>query len=417
MNRYIIIQNNGKLLESDIFFIGNSSKRDQQGKIGFFGSGWKYALAYFMRNGMTPIIYSGHDQITIDTNMVVDGRGKTIEAITINGKESSITVDMGPKWTAYMALREMISNAIDEGGNKFTVDYALPELQEDKTFIILPARHELCNVIDKYDDYFTFNRKPIYECKQFKLFRTPEVRKSMFYRKGILCFEDNEQDFGFDFDFNDIAINEDRLASLHSIRAIIRDAVKSITNDMVWRGVLLAKNNEMLYYDYIPHSLTAIKELIKDGYKFVPNARWHLDDELQIPLPSKWYFALISLGIIDDDTSFFFGDNEFFLEHGFEFECQIVKEMVNQFTTVDDVMHGKLNTSGIFNIVRFQYNKENNRVFVRTNTIKNLCFVDGDETKPLPVTDKIANLKRLAVDIVCTNEFYKETIFQQIKSS
>ena len=42
---YLMIENKGVLDTEALVLIGASTKRDEEGKIGFFGSGNKYALA------------------------------------------------------------------------------------------------------------------------------------------------------------------------------------------------------------------------------------------------------------------------------------------------------------------------------------------------------------------------------------
>ena len=50
MENYLIIRNKGIIVEEAITLLGASSKRDDDSKIGYFGSGLKYALACFLRN-------------------------------------------------------------------------------------------------------------------------------------------------------------------------------------------------------------------------------------------------------------------------------------------------------------------------------------------------------------------------------
>lgn len=49
-------------------------------------------------------------------------RGDKSREILINGQGCSITTDIGPKWEAWMAIREIYSNAIDEGGEMAITD-------------------------------------------------------------------------------------------------------------------------------------------------------------------------------------------------------------------------------------------------------------------------------------------------------
>jgi len=52
MKKYILIQNDGEIETNSFELIGASTKRDDKTKIGFFGSGLKYSIAYMMRKGI-----------------------------------------------------------------------------------------------------------------------------------------------------------------------------------------------------------------------------------------------------------------------------------------------------------------------------------------------------------------------------
>lgn len=167
---YLRISNDGLICPEDLILIGSSTKREQTDKIGMFGSGWKYALSWLLRNDCQPKIFSGNSEIVIDINIKLH-RNNPVNVITVNGQESSLTTQMGPKWTGWMALREVISNAIDEGGNTLNTVWN-PEFAgvEGQTVIYIPMNAELSEVMMKYDMYFSFNRKANYEFEYGRIF-------------------------------------------------------------------------------------------------------------------------------------------------------------------------------------------------------------------------------------------------------
>ena len=63
MKNYILIQNDGEIEINSFELIGASTKRGEPGKIGFFGSGLKYSIAYMMRNGIDFKVFSGTNEI------------------------------------------------------------------------------------------------------------------------------------------------------------------------------------------------------------------------------------------------------------------------------------------------------------------------------------------------------------------
>ena len=56
---FIKIQNEGEIEKRAFQLIGASTKRDDESKIGFFGSGNKYAIALLLRKNIFFKVYSG----------------------------------------------------------------------------------------------------------------------------------------------------------------------------------------------------------------------------------------------------------------------------------------------------------------------------------------------------------------------
>ena len=156
MQNYLVISNNGLIEKEDLFLIGSSTKRNQSGKIGMFGSGWKYALSWLIRNDVSPKIFSGLKEIKVDYTVVLH-RDNPVKVITVDGEKTSITTSMGPKWNGWMALREIVSNAIDEGGFNMTTilnPKELNNLDENSTVIYIPINFELSEVLRNFNNYF-----------------------------------------------------------------------------------------------------------------------------------------------------------------------------------------------------------------------------------------------------------------------
>ena len=137
MKSYILIQNDGEIETNSFELIGASTKRDEKGKIGFFGSGLKYSIAYMMRKGIDFKIFSGLNELKFTTTKE-QLKGKDFERICINGKETSYTVTMGPTWTKdWFILREVYCNALDEGSCTLVRSTANVFPSEGKTRIFI----------------------------------------------------------------------------------------------------------------------------------------------------------------------------------------------------------------------------------------------------------------------------------------
>src|SRR5690606_23195208 len=98
--------------------IGATTKRDDNTKIGLYGSGNKYAISALIRNNIDFRVFSGDNEIRFSTKETTF-RDKNFSIITINGKDTSLTTNMGGEdWDdPFAPIREIYSNALDEDEN------------------------------------------------------------------------------------------------------------------------------------------------------------------------------------------------------------------------------------------------------------------------------------------------------------
>jgi hypothetical protein len=299
---YLKITNKGLICEEDLMLIGSSTKREQTGKIGMFGSGWKYALAWLLRNGCKPSILAGTDKIEIDFKVRMH-RQNAVNVITVNGKETSLTTEMGPKWTGWMAIREILSNAIDEGEHSIDVIWSAPHTGEnDKTCIYVPMNGELSEVMMKFDSYFSFNRKENYNIDGTRIFIKQEPSPMNVYRKGIRCY-DNYSQTKLDFDFDDLSINEDRLAYNWNIHSEISAVVKNDIPLPLFQAILAEERMDWLPASVNTNILENLKLLIQAGHSFTTLTLRKLGGMLfckadAIVIPTDWHKKLSDLGLI-----------------------------------------------------------------------------------------------------------------------
>lgn len=319
MNK-IVIKNKGLILPDDLILIGSSTKRNDDSKIGMFGSGWKYALSWFLRNNISIEIYSGDNKIDISIKSK-QHRDKVVDVITVNGSETSLTTEMGPDWTGWMALREVISNAIDEGEHSVDISWS-PEItpSSDYTTIIIPVNNELSNIMMKYEHYFAFERVTNYVYDEGRVFLKSEKAEINIYRKGIRCYDDTFYYNGsyLDFDFNDIKINESRLSSHWDIQVSIK---KILSNENLHSKILVAalKSDEfvgLLPSSPTPRMLKILEELYNSGNNFHCQALLNIRGmmalkENSLEVPDSWWTILEKNNLVDSLFSF--------LGNGFKF--------------------------------------------------------------------------------------------------
>lgn len=205
---YLKIANKGEMEVEALTLLGGTSKRNDNSKIGMFGSGNKYALAYLLRNGHVVRIFSGTKEITVDT-VKKTFRGEDIHAIVIDGMETSITTDSGPKWKFWYAIREIYSNALDEGLIEMNKSEDVMPF-EGETHFYIKWDEETEDFYRNLHLYFSKKRKPFAENEFGQLYLAHEENQLIVYRKGIRCYYETQQCL-FNYGFENIKINESRV--------------------------------------------------------------------------------------------------------------------------------------------------------------------------------------------------------------
>lgn len=293
--KYILVQNNGLIQLDDLKLIGSSSKRTDSTKIGMFGSGWKYALAWLIRNDATPKIFSGVEEIIVSNNYKLH-RDNPVRVITFNGEESSLTAEMGPKWEGWMAFREIFSNAVDEGGEKITLNVDESEIDTEGgvSRVYIPMVDALAKVINEFDTYFAFNKVSNYSNSVAKMYIHSEKKELVTFRKGIRCYNERYTNTNLSLDFVDIDINEDRLADNWDVRKKYQAFMSSCDNVKILKTLIQGCAGVTFFPDVCSdHMVTAFKELNVEGIKFTTQ-------ELSRMLPTGQGAVLVPGKLLED---------------------------------------------------------------------------------------------------------------------
>lgn len=278
MKKYILIQNEGEIEPNSFELIGASTKRDEKGKIGFFGSGLKYSIAYMMRKNIEFKIYSGNTEFVFTTKQELL-KDKTFDRICINGVPTSYTTTMGPTWTQdWFILREIYCNALDEGSCTLIPETDIIQPSEGNTRIYIELTDELKKVSSAWDAYFS-NERPfiaeennVYTCylgsgeghssQKVHLF---EKTDGVLFRRGVRVYHDKElmYDYGCDY----IDINEDRTAKHGSVISyLIRNMVALFPCESYVKSILRECSSESPGYEYMAIGLGDVYSAFSDKW-------------------------------------------------------------------------------------------------------------------------------------------------------
>lgn len=298
--KMIMIENDGEVDVLAFTLMGASTKRNTKGKIGFFGSGNKYAIANLLRRNIQFKIFAGEEEIKVHRHPV-EYRGNNYEKISFEkagvDHPTSITTSMGPKWEPWYIIRELYCNAVDEGGAVIKVidgsDFMdVFEGRAGHTRIFIELVDELFDVVNHWNAYFTNERKDIiegiekttvdwetiHECKVYHKYDD----KFRIYRKGVLVYF-SEDKAVFDYDLAEADINEER------ILANIYDAKRKL-------GISIGAQG----------SSFLLRKMVKGMDKFQRNKFPHAESEMYLSYQvdknkKNWKDALEGLSIINRD--------------------------------------------------------------------------------------------------------------------
>lgn len=204
--KYLKIQNKGELDIRLVALMGGTTKANDEYKIGQFGTGLKYTLAYLIRNNIDFHIFSGDKKVQIETVKEII-KDTEFNIICIEGHRTSITDKMGLEWTPWMIIRELWCNALDEG------DYTREITEEltgevDKTAFYIQLTNEFKSVIDDWHKYFVHEIEPLFSNSLHAIY--PGGNDLRIYKNGVLIKEYPNKKSLFSYDMKYATINEMR---------------------------------------------------------------------------------------------------------------------------------------------------------------------------------------------------------------
>lgn len=233
----LYIRNKGEIERGALALLGASTKVGDQ--IGKFGSGFKYALATLLREGVDFKIYSGQREIPITTE-VEKFRDQEFRVLVIDGIRTSITTNTGPEWTVRDAIREIWSNAIDEG-DAVKSEAAVFELLPGTTTVAIDSQFRAVkSMVTSWSMYFVHDVPALFEHKNRG--RILDQPVANYFRRGVWICEDRERTGIFSYDFVDIDLPESRKIKTHSTSYNVHSLLEVCTSEEVFSKILETRN-------------------------------------------------------------------------------------------------------------------------------------------------------------------------------
>jgi len=131
---------NETVLDPEAFKVMGLSVK-AEGSFGMFGTGLKYAIATILRSGDSVEIVSNGNSFQFDYE-TRDFRGESFGFVRCNGEDVGFTTQLGKCWEPWMAYRELLCNATDEGGGVMNVEMDGPTTRVIVRGDVLSEVHE-----------------------------------------------------------------------------------------------------------------------------------------------------------------------------------------------------------------------------------------------------------------------------------
>jgi hypothetical protein len=229
-----------------VFGVSLADTSSNAGVIGQFGSGNKHAVAVLLRNELSPIVFAGTLKLEFSTRPQVVSDAQATKEFSrvvvkyggsdpVTGASRSSTEDLGfvldygrQDWDEVaLALREFVSNAIDRSirekgdwsGVKIeVVDEAQVRARRDHTRVFVPLSAEVLAFYNDLGKWFLHFSEPESLSKAIlpKMNRNLSDRKAaVIFRRGVRVreFESSDTESLFDYNLDDLRIDESRRAS------------------------------------------------------------------------------------------------------------------------------------------------------------------------------------------------------------
>lgn len=318
MPAYLKIENIGVCPPEGFTVLGVSlaDTSTNEGVIGTFGSGSKHGVAVLLRNGLSPIVFAGTLKLEFSTRpqIVSDSQAsKEFGRIVVKyggtdpmtGANRSSTEDLGfvldygkHDWQEVaLALREFVSNAIDRSIREWgdwsgvkieIVDEAQVRAKRNYTRVFVPMNAQVLDVFNNLGRWFLHFSEPESLSKAIlpKNNRNLGDRKAaVIYRRGVRVreFESSDTESLFDYNLNDLTIDESRKASDWDVKHHCGKALANADKTIL-----------AMLFDRLMNSDQGCWEFGFDTYSLQPTHHDSAEDELRKRQNWQEAFALIA---------------------------------------------------------------------------------------------------------------------------
>lgn len=195
------------------------SAKETSDPFGYFGTGFKYAIAILLRENQKITMFRGLDKYEF-TSVERLIRNKSFQLIQMNGTDLGFTTDLGKNWPLWQAFRELYCNAMDENGDVSDVKITP---MENRTIITITggdfhvcylARHDIIlSTRPKYtSDRMNIHERPG-EHLFYKTIRIADMSKEAYFTYDIKRSVNLTEDRTLKYDWEFMGLLRDELVN------------------------------------------------------------------------------------------------------------------------------------------------------------------------------------------------------------
>lgn len=248
------------------------SAKGKDNAIGFFGTGFKYAVSIILKSGGKVSILSSDKDYVFESRSE-SFRDKDFDIVYCNGQNAGFTTHLGINWKPWQAFREIYCNCKDEDG---IVTDDINETIEFDTVVC----------IESYLIYQAWIDKSLYFIESEQIAGAGGVTihqgpKEFVFFRGIAVYGLNEPSlFGYNIQTS-LDLTEDRTAKHeYQIRFAIKRSIQNLKDKALIREILSINVDCMernVSYDidfgYSPEFIEVARELLNSGAGLPESAR------------------------------------------------------------------------------------------------------------------------------------------------
>lgn len=208
------------------------SAKESDDAIGYFGTGFKYAIAIILRLGGSVKIETNGEAYQFESRRE-SIRGQEFDLVYMNDQEAGFTTRLGINWQPWMAFRELYCNCKDEGG-------VISQERESFDTVISVTCPEIAKAYRNREDYF-ISGSPVHTSSECEIY---EGSKPYLYYRGVAVMgTEGLSDYSYNVTTT-IDLTEDRtVRNSYQIRWPIQRTIQALENAPMLRTILSARDS------------------------------------------------------------------------------------------------------------------------------------------------------------------------------